>query len=129
MIGINFYLAFSKEDMTVTDEEKNIVLNLNLWQKSKNKRYIDIGVLCSNKCTDLFITFPSDKIGSKDIEDLHPIIKKNPSILNFIFKSNTSSRTESKENGPYIFTLENEEDTQLLHIKDDLKLLKLVQIP
>lgn len=125
MIGINFYLAFSKEDMTVTDKEKNIILNLNLWQKSENERYIDIGVLCSDKCTDLFITFPSADI-EHNIKDLHPIIKRTPSILNLIFKSNTSSRTESKDNGAYIFTFENEEDTQLLHIEDNLKLCNLV---
>ena len=92
---------------------------LNFWNKILKKRenYLDIGVLCDTKCSDLLITLPM-KIEENLFTDLHPIIKENPKLLNLIFSNTKEYSSKQGKNEAFVFSLDVIDDSQLLSLDD-----------
>ena len=127
MTGINIFLAYEKE-FNVVDKNKEIILNLNLWNNLKydgsTNTYLEIGIVCMSECEGIFITIPT-KLKKDNITDIHPLIKKNTNLLKLIFSTHTSSTNQGRENSPYVFTRNKELDTQFLYTKENIILQEL----
>ncbi len=120
MVGINIW-TITKKDVNTYD--RDIILNLNIWNHSThNKNYLDIGIMCNKGIDGLLVSLPM-RISESSIIDLHPEIKKNPSLLNLIFKNTTDYRsTNASDNAAFTFALSEQTDTQLLSLKENYRI-------